>query len=220
MRWFGNGRRTPLPTHARADVLEVDVQLTRDRQFVVWHGPELDDVRIKGEPDVPCERRRRRINEYAWNELDDESAVADPRQDGSDCCVDLSAVPMHRDRRLMLLETLLDAFPCQAINIELKETVDESDLPKLMSTLAAFPPCPATGRRPPILVSLSEQLLRRFQRNSGTRAKNACRQSVRPAGAGRRARRTRGVENARSRRCRVESGRRYAVRPALRPARA
>lgn len=32
----------------RADVLELDVQLTRDGQFVAWHGPNLDNVRIWG----------------------------------------------------------------------------------------------------------------------------------------------------------------------------
>lgn len=29
---------------AKADVLELDVQLTRDGRYVVWHGPKLDKV--------------------------------------------------------------------------------------------------------------------------------------------------------------------------------
>src|SRR5262249_40483445 len=44
------------------DVLELDVQLTRDRQFVVWHGPKLDNVRIAGQDnETPRMRSRREI---------------------------------------------------------------------------------------------------------------------------------------------------------------
>ena len=38
---------------ARVDVLEIDVQLTRDRKIIVWHGPGLDNVRIKNVCDNP-----------------------------------------------------------------------------------------------------------------------------------------------------------------------
>jgi glycerophosphoryl diester phosphodiesterase len=45
---------------AKVDVLELDVQLTKDGEFVVWHGPKLDNVRIKGQDDKPSKRERRK----------------------------------------------------------------------------------------------------------------------------------------------------------------
>jgi glycerophosphoryl diester phosphodiesterase len=65
---------------AKADVLELDVQLTCDGEFVVWHGPRLDNVRIEGENNCPAERprERRKIYHYNWNELNKKAWVANP----------------------------------------------------------------------------------------------------------------------------------------------
>ena len=49
---------------AKTDVLELDVQLTKDGEFVVWHGPELNNVRIECESDRPIERPRDRKKIY------------------------------------------------------------------------------------------------------------------------------------------------------------
>ena len=55
--------------NARAEVLELDVQLTRDGQFVVWHGPGLSNVRIEGAQDRPAQRDRNKIYDFDWAEL-------------------------------------------------------------------------------------------------------------------------------------------------------
>jgi glycerophosphoryl diester phosphodiesterase len=108
---------------ARADVLELDVQLTKDGQIVVWHGPELDNVRIENCPDKPARRTRRKIYDFAWSELDAKAWVADPEvKDMEIEQVDLSAVPVEDNRRLLLLSDFMDAFPDQPLNIEIKES--------------------------------------------------------------------------------------------------
>jgi len=54
---------------AGVDILELDVQLTRDRQFVVWHGPGLDnvliEVLIEGQDGDPLKRREGRKWSFA-----------------------------------------------------------------------------------------------------------------------------------------------------------
>src|SRR5262249_34979990 len=68
------------------DVLELDVQLTRDRKFVVWQGRKLDKVRIAGQDnETPRMRSRREISEYSWEELEGKAWVADPCSCRSDC---------------------------------------------------------------------------------------------------------------------------------------
>jgi glycerophosphoryl diester phosphodiesterase len=105
-----------------ADVLELDVQLTRDGEFVVWHGPDLDNVRIENQPDHPMGRSRRGIHEYAWKELE-RGWVADPEINALPVEKrDLSLVPCTEDRRLLLLRELLERFPGVPLNIEMKET--------------------------------------------------------------------------------------------------
>jgi glycerophosphoryl diester phosphodiesterase len=49
---------------AKADVLELDVQMTRDGRFVVWHGPEVSKVRIERIYDRPAKRERNKICDY------------------------------------------------------------------------------------------------------------------------------------------------------------
>jgi glycerophosphoryl diester phosphodiesterase len=47
---------------AGADVLEIDVQLTADGKFVVWHGPELENVCIKSNPSLSRKKISLEVN--------------------------------------------------------------------------------------------------------------------------------------------------------------
>ena len=102
---------------AKADVLELDVQLTKDGRIVVWHGPDLDNVYIEGQSVRPKERPhgKRNIYEYTWSELDGRAWVADPK------AVSLEHVLKDKKgRELMLLSQFLNRFPTAPLNIELK----------------------------------------------------------------------------------------------------
>lgn len=60
-----------------ADVLEIDVSLSKDKEIVVWHGPELDNVygregRLIG----------KEIGQLNWPELEGKAWVLHPRQPG------------------------------------------------------------------------------------------------------------------------------------------
>ncbi len=107
---------------AKADVLELDVNLTDDGKFVVWHGPELDNVRIEGQNNKePSERpkNKRKIYHYNWEELNGKAWVADPKVSDE---IDLSNVPKHEDRQLLLLSDFLKEFPDIPLNIEMKKS--------------------------------------------------------------------------------------------------
>jgi glycerophosphoryl diester phosphodiesterase len=160
--------------HALVDVLELDVQLTRDRQFVVWHGPELDNVLIEDQEMNPCDRKRRKIYEYDWAELEGKAWVANPML-GPRCCSSLKDVPRLPQRQLMLLSTFLDRFRCQPMNIELKESVGVEDLPRFIRILDDAPVCSdqSAARRTVLVVSLSESLLESF-RNLQCRYPTGC----------------------------------------------
>ncbi len=107
----------------RTDVLELDVQLTRDGEFVVWHGPELTNVRIEGVSNRPAARDRNRIHQYAWEELDGRAWVADPEVKGiPDAQVDLSNVPADPERCLIRFADLLVKFQGVPLNIEMKKS--------------------------------------------------------------------------------------------------
>jgi glycerophosphoryl diester phosphodiesterase len=118
------------------DVLELDIQLTKDRKFVVWHGPEMSNVRIEVEADRACERKRNRIYAFDWAELDGNAWVADPET------VDLSRVPKDDNRRLMLLSDFLEKYPDVPLNIEMKESFsrrwDAANSHSLQDTIEAF----------------------------------------------------------------------------------
>jgi len=103
---------------AGADVLELDVQITRDGRFVVWHGPGLDNVFILGVDSNPEKRPpgRRNIYDFDWSELDRRAWVADP------CSKELSDVPRQQDRQLLLLTDFLRLFDTAPLNIEMKGT--------------------------------------------------------------------------------------------------
>jgi len=111
--------------NAEADVLELDVQLTEDGKFVVWHGPALDNVRLDVESNKPINRprNRRKIYHYTWDELDGHSWVADPEV--LKIPVEqrnLSNVPKEPDRCLMLLSDFLEQFQNKPLNIEMKKS--------------------------------------------------------------------------------------------------
>lgn len=102
------------------DVLELDVQLAKDGEFVVWHGPSLDNVYIKreGVPNPILGMRpngRRNIDDFDWEELK-KVWVADPGMK------DVSKVHEEDGRKLMLLSEFLQAFPDAPLNIEMKST--------------------------------------------------------------------------------------------------
>jgi glycerophosphoryl diester phosphodiesterase len=110
---------------AGADVLELDVRLTRDGELVVWHGPSLDNVRIKGQNDCPCQRQLRKIGEYYWSELAGQAWVADPPFVIAPACAEgacrVAGVPEDPQRNLMGLEEFLRRFPDHALNVEIKD---------------------------------------------------------------------------------------------------
>ena len=128
-----------------ADVQELDVQLTRDGEFVVWHGPELDNVRVIGESDRPAKRPkdRRKIYHFDWSELDGNAWVADPKVKQMKLEeVDLSTVPKEPERRLLLLTQFLDEFPDVPLNIEMKKSFkrkfNDTDRRCLKDNIRAF----------------------------------------------------------------------------------
>jgi glycerophosphoryl diester phosphodiesterase len=128
---------------AEADVLELDVQMTRDGEFVVWHGPKLDNVRILLQSDKPSERKRTKIYHYDWPELDGKAWVGDPHLlDMPDEEIDLSTVPEDSDRCLMRLKDFMTTFPDHPLNIEMKKSFvrrfNETDRRGLRDNIEAF----------------------------------------------------------------------------------
>lgn len=152
-----------------ADILELDVRLTKDKTFVVWHGPKLDNVHIKGAEDYGSFRDRRRICEYPWRELSERAWVSDP----DPCCkcgeCDTSHVPQCKDRELMTLESFLAAFPCMPLNVEIKDfVVGPESINKFVRILESAPPCPTSARRRTILVASADDfVLAMFRRKTG-----------------------------------------------------
>ena len=142
---------------AHTDVLELDVQLTRDEQFVVWHGPSLDNVRIEGQPDAVVSRCRRDIGEYDWSELAGHAWVADPPCTDPSC--DLSAVPQCADRQLLLLQDFLELFPCVPVNIEAKNLfISPAQIDRLVAIFNEAPNCPETNAKRPMLFASGNDL--------------------------------------------------------------
>ncbi len=130
---------------AKADVLEIDVQLTKCGKFVVWHGPELDNVKIKNESNRPIDRleNRRKIYHYKWDELDCVSWVADPHVKELPLKdINLSDVPEDDDRRLLLLSDFLKKYQNVPLNIEMKKSfkrkIDDIDRRGLKDNIKAF----------------------------------------------------------------------------------
>jgi glycerophosphoryl diester phosphodiesterase len=143
--------------HAGADVLELDVNLTADREVVVWHGPGLENVRLSCEDDLIKKRRRNRIDEFRWSELADRAWVADYQEEPH---TDLSGVPTKLERRILLLADMLSLFPDDPINIELKGSLGETDIAQLVEILDKSP---RTDRRI-LIVSADHGNLKRLER--------------------------------------------------------
>ncbi len=102
---------------AKADVLELDVQFTKEGEIVVWHGPDLENVYIEGVETDPKKRPkgRRNIGDFYWEELKGKAWVADPGES------DLNTVLDNQEgRQLVRLSELLELFPRTPLNIEMK----------------------------------------------------------------------------------------------------
>ena len=170
---------------SKADVLELDVQLTKDRKIVVWHGPELDNVKIKGQSSsklIRLIKGKRNIWHYSFDEeLKDSAWVADPKKKAED---KLKNIPENVDRKLILLEEFLDFLneidseKKIPLNIELKgdkirfiknlflET-DEEGEHYLLKQFKDIMDLKGNGRKI-IVASTSEKVLRSFDNiNSG-----------------------------------------------------
>lgn len=161
---------------ARVDVLELDVQLTRDGRFVVWHGPDLNNVRIEDADDRPAKRNkdRKKIYDYDWAELDGRAWVADPTVKSLDeNQIDLSGVPKEEDRRLLLFDDFLGRFPNAPLNIELKESfkrhINDSDRKGLKDNIRAFLDIlnADLGSRIKVVVSAKDEYIDEFRDQSG-----------------------------------------------------
>ena len=152
---------------ARAEILELDVQLTRDGEIVVWHGPGLDNVLIEGESRNPKKRSRRNIDEFDWSELDGKAWVADPWNN-------LADVPREDDRKLLLLSQFLREFPDDPLNIELKgsfASVPDKSEQTLKNNVDRFLHIVDQGRndRPIVVVSAKKGIIREFRKQDAER---------------------------------------------------
>jgi len=143
------------------DVFELDVQMTRDGRYVVWHGPDLDNVLIDGvAPDAPQRLvGRRLITDFAWHELDGRAWVADPPAVPGRPRGDLSHVPRDADRRLLLFEEFLRLSPDVPKNIEMKPSVGIDGIPGFIRLLDAN-----RGERPIVVTSAKESFLAAFRK--------------------------------------------------------
>jgi len=159
---------------ARVDVLELDVQLTRDGRFVVWHGPDLNNVRIEGIDDRPSKRERNKIYDYDWAELDGRAWVADPAVKSLDVNeIDLSGVPKEDDRQLLLFDVFLKKFHHSPLNIEIKESfnrhINDADRKGLKDNLRVFSDIlnADAGNRIKVVVSSIDDYIDEFREQNG-----------------------------------------------------
>ena len=122
---------------AEAEVLELDVQITKDGEYVVWHGPSLEGV---------CQRNidmaENKINECNWDAFDDkygcqnlkEVWIRDPTPEETKCedcnfnqqvkCSDYEDVSGYEisQRKLLLLDEFLEKYRDRPLNIEMKRS--------------------------------------------------------------------------------------------------
>ncbi len=151
------------------DVLELDVQLTKDGKFVLWHGPSLENVRISGQPDNPSKRHknRRKIQHFLWDELCEKAWVANPG------VKNLAKVKKDPDRHLMLFSDFLrdEEFKDKPINIELKGTFEpcaDEKRPGLTQNLKLFTEILKTDpERKMVIVSLHHRFIKKFRELTG-----------------------------------------------------
>jgi glycerophosphoryl diester phosphodiesterase len=131
-------------TEARAEVLELDIQLSADGEFVVWHGPELDNVLIDGEETRPSRREwdRRKVYHFNWEKLKNAWVAPPEWMEGDIDQVDLKDIPTPDERRLLLLSDFLEEFPDMPLNIEMKKSfrrkINDADRKGLRDNIRAF----------------------------------------------------------------------------------
>jgi glycerophosphoryl diester phosphodiesterase len=159
-----------------ADVLELDVHAldvneSGKREFVVWHGPELSNVRIDSLPGLKATHPGRRtksendIRHWNWEDLKGKAWVADPEiwhdENGEKkpaCEIDVSLVPKDDDRLLMTLSELLEEFPDSHLNIEMKDSFHLGDVKQLVDLLDSH-----RKKRTILVVSLNPILIEAFR---------------------------------------------------------
>jgi len=171
---------------AGSDVLEIDVRLTKDGTYVVWHGTELDNVKVREIPDSVLSRTtsQNTITKHQWKDLEGRSWVADPDNAEEQAgflshlgrslllllpqairrwigfpAANLSQVPEDSDRSLLSLEQLLALVPRVALNIEVKGSPGPAKLMELRDMLESH----GEGRQV-VLAFSSPFLLGRFRR--------------------------------------------------------
>jgi glycerophosphoryl diester phosphodiesterase len=147
---------------ARADVLEIDVQRTADGEIVVWHGPELDNVKIACVRSRCRDEKTNHIGRVAWTALRERAWVRHPEIAQER---DLDRVPEIPERCLLRLVDFLERYPKSPLNIEIKaDTFEPAHVADLVSALDADP-----GQRPILVVSSSDKLIRAFRHLDGNR---------------------------------------------------
>lgn len=173
-----------------ADVLELDVHALdvdkkgKDRDFIVWHGPELSNVRIgffthftdkktKDKESFPGKRTKKEndIRKWNWEDLKGRAWVADPEEwiDSSGKKkpigeIDLSDVEQSDDRLMITLGEFLEEFPDSDLNIELKDSVSRDDLKKFLELIDQN-----RNQRTILVVSLEPKLIKHFRKLSQDR---------------------------------------------------
>jgi len=155
---------------AKVDVLELDVQLTKDAKIVVWHGPDLDNVYIEGQSIHAKERPlgKRNIYEYDWSELSGKAWVADPGTTSLE-----HVLKDKKGRELLLLSQFLNKFPTAPLNIELKSSFKNNlgSHNGLAGNIAEFVKVLDAGKyaRDIIVASASYSIIEAFRTQSGER---------------------------------------------------
>jgi len=139
------------------EVLELDVQLTRDEEMVVWHGPKLDNVRLAIDDNS---RTRTNVNEYDWGELKDKAWVMHPENGET-----LQTVPQHPSRLLLTLEEFLAMYPNAKLTVEMKEHFTPTHLDRFIDILNNGSP----DRVKVVASSRNETLLNVFREKTGGR---------------------------------------------------
>ena len=96
--------------NAKVDILELDVQLTKDNEIVVWHGPSLDNVWIEGLSPSLAQRKQKKktdIMQFPWGELKDQAWVIEPVYSTVEDIRE-EEVKKIPQRQMMLLSDFLD----------------------------------------------------------------------------------------------------------------
>ena len=167
----------------RTDVLELDVHALdkdkegRKREFVVWHGPKLTNVRIgffhDSKETLPAVRIKSEndIRQWDWEDLEGKAWVADPDlwidPNGDERPmdhIDLSNVPQSDDRLIMTLREFLEEFPDSHVNIELKDSFSMGDIGELVELLDRH-----RNKRTILVVSLNPFMIEYFRIRSKDR---------------------------------------------------